>query len=149
MWAAAPFRVGETVGIAGGVVMTEEQFHAYVRTVARWNATQIGETLHLVDVIQAPDLSGGFINHACDSNLWLAVEVTLTARRDIAADEELTLDYALTTVEPCWRLERPCRCGSPLCRQTITGNDWRLPDVRARYSGHFASFINARIEAEA
>ncbi|HEU0026169.1 MAG TPA: SET domain-containing protein [Ktedonobacterales bacterium] len=147
MYAAAPIRAGETVAVAGGVVMTEEQFRAYLATVSRWNATQIGEALHLVDLIQSPDQSSGSINHACDSNLWLADEVTMVARRDIAAGEELTLDYALTTVDPAWTLDQSCQCGGPLCRHTITGNDWRLPEVRQRYRDHFAPFINQRIRA--
>ena len=64
MVATAPIRAGETVAIAGGVVMTEEEFHAYLATVSRWNATQIGEALHLVDLEQAPDASDGSINHS-------------------------------------------------------------------------------------
>lgn len=147
MFAAAPIGVGEVVAVAGGVVMSEAGFQAYRATVTRWNATQIGEALHLVDLIQTPNERDGSINHSCDSNLWLADEVTLVARRDIAAGEELTLDYALTTVEPAWALDMPCRCSSPLCRRTITGNDWLLPDLQARYAGHFAPFINARIRA--
>lgn len=150
MYAAAAIGAGETVAVAGGVVMTEAEFRAYVASVDRWNATQIGEALHLVDLIQAPGASEdneGSINHSCDSNLWLADEVTIVTRRDIAPGEELTLDYALTTVEPGWTLDQPCHCGSPRCRHTITGNDWLLPDLQARYAGHFAPFINARISA--
>ncbi|MGO8946736.1 MAG: SET domain-containing protein [Ktedonobacterales bacterium] len=145
MYASAPIVAGETVSVAGGTVMTEAQFHAYLATVSHWNATQIGETLHLVDLVATPEASSGSMNHSCDSNLWLGDEVTLVARRDIAAGEELTLDYALTTVEPTWRLDQPCRCGSALCRHIITGNDWQLPDVQQRYRGHFAPFINDRI----
>ena len=33
-----------------------------------------------------------YLNHSCDANAWLEDEVTLTARRDIAAGEEITLD---------------------------------------------------------
>jgi SET domain-containing protein len=147
MFAAAPIAAGEIVAVAGGVVMTEEEFQAYRATVTRWNATQIGEALHLVDLIQAPDASSGSINHSCDSNLWLKDEVTLVARRDIVAGEELTLDYALTTIESSWTLDQPCHCGSSLCRQAVTGNDWLLPDVRERYASHFAPFINDYIRA--
>ncbi len=127
--------------------MTEEKFRAYLATVSRWNATQIGEALHLVDLVQTPDQSNGSINHSCDSNLWMLDEVTLVARRDIARGEELTLDYALTTAEPTWTLDRPCQCGSVRCRHTITGNDWLLPDMPRRYHEHFAPFINERIRA--
>lgn len=145
MFAAASVATGETVAIVGGAVMSEDEFRAYIATVPRWNATQIDERRHLVDLEQSPDRMEGSINHSCDSNLWLADEVTLVARRPIAAGEELTLDYALTTVEPGWRLDRPCQCGMPTCRRTVTGNDWQLPEVQRRYAGHFAPFINARI----
>ena len=79
------------------------------------------------------------------AGLWLQEEVTMIARRAIAAGEELTLDYALTTVEPDWQLDQPCQCGTPACRHIIRGTDWQLPDVQQRYQGHFAPFINERI----
>ncbi len=145
MFARAAFQPGEIVSIMGGTLFTEAEFQAYVVSVERFNATQIGEGLHLVDLVQAPDQIAGSINHACDANLWLADEVTIIARRAIAAGEELTLDYALTTIEPGWVLDQPCQCGAAVCRHTITGNDWRLPDVQQRYRDHFAPFINARI----
>ena len=58
----------------------------------------------------------------------------------IGAGEELTLDYALTTTAPGWTLDQPCRCGAPGCHGSMTGNDWRLPDVQARYAGHFVPY---------
>lgn len=145
MFAAQPIRAGEVVAIVGGTPMTTTEFAAYRAGVTRWNAHQIGEDAHLVDLIQSPDQVEGSLNHSCDSNLWMDDEVTISARRDIAAAEELTLDYVLTTVAPDWRLDQPCQCGAEVCRHTITGNDWRLPDVQARYAGHFVPFINERI----
>ncbi len=82
---------------------------------------------------------------ADDANLWLQDEVTIVARRAIARAEELTLDYALTTVEPHWQLDQLCHCGTVAYRHIVTGNDWQLPDVQQRYQGHFAPFINERI----
>ena len=146
MYARAPFRAGETVAIIGGAPMTDAEFAAYRTTVERYNASQVGEDLHLVDFIQAPDQVEGSLNHSCDSNLWMNDEVTITARRDIVAGEELTLDYALITSDPDWRLDRPCQCGSPVCRRIVTGDDWRLPNVQQRYAGHFAPFLNTRIK---
>jgi hypothetical protein len=145
MFARKPIQAGEIVAIVGGTVMTEDVFHAYLATTSRFNATQIGERLHLVDLIQAPETVAGSINHSCDSNLWLPDEVTIVARRAIAPGEELTLDYALTTVEPDWQLDQHCQCGTTSCRQIIRGTDWQLPDVQQRYRGHFAPFINERI----
>ena len=145
MFARKPIQAGEIVAIVGGTMMTEDEFHAFISTTSRFNATQIGEHLHLVDLIQAPENVAGSINHSCDSNLWLQDEVTIVARRAIVSGEELTLDYALTTVEPDWQLDQPCRCGTTACRHIIRGTDWQLPDVQQRYQGHFAPFINERI----
>ena len=57
------------------------------------------------------------------------------------------MDDAIQTAQPVPLLEVPCACGALDCRGTITGDDWRLPGVRAKYAGHFAPFINRRIEA--
>jgi hypothetical protein len=73
-------------------------------------------------------------------------EITLVARCDIVPGEELTVDYALWECEPSYRLS-PCRCGSPLCRGRVTGDDWRSPDLQARYEGHFAPYISRMIGA--
>ena len=77
----------------------------------------------------------------------MADAVTVVARRDIRAGDEVTVDYALQTAQPVPLLEMPCACGTPDCRRSITGDDWRLPPVQARYAGHFAPFINKRTEA--
>lgn len=139
MFASHPIRKGEIVVKIGGSVMAEEEFSKYISTVARYNAVQIGEELHLVDVPTSP----GGMNHSCDANLWMSDEATVVARRDIAAGEELTQDYALYTTSPTWK--QPYHCGTPVCRQVITGNDWQLPDVQARYHDHFSPFLNERI----
>jgi len=108
---------------------------------------QIDEQLHLVELPEVTvQRGGGALNHSCDSTLWMADEVTLIARRAIAAGEELTVDYALFSGEADAGLEQGCRCGSPVCRHITTGNDWQLPEVQQRYYSHFSPFINARIE---
>lgn len=140
MFASRPIHAGEVVVRIGGTLMTEEAFQAYIATVPRYNAVQIGEELHLVDL---PTSSGG-MNHSCDANLWMRDEVTVVARRDIVAGEELTQDYALYTASPTWSM-KPCRCGALVCRKEITGNDWQLPDVQERYRDHFSPFLNERI----
>ncbi len=140
MFARQSIPKGEIVVRIGGTVMTEEEFRRYIATVSRYNAVQIGEGTHLVDVLTAV----GGMNHSCDANLWMRDEITVVARRDIAAGEELTQDYALYTASPTWTLQ-PCRCGTPVCRHVITGNDWQRSDVQERYRGHFAPFLNERI----
>ena len=145
IFARAAIRQGEIVEIIGGQVMTEAEFETLQRNTPRYNAVQIGEGLHLVELPENTQQRAGSLNHSCDSNLWMADEVKLVARWDIAAGQELTVDYALFTAQSQWVMDQPCRCGSPLCRTTITGNDWKLPDVQARYRNHFSPFLNERI----
>lgn len=146
-FARQPIKAGEAVEIIGGVVMTDDEFKVFAHNAERYNAVQIAEGLHLVEELDVTQQrEGGSLNHSCDSNLWMADEVTLVARHNIAAGDELTVDYALFTVLGDWHLELPCRCGAVDCRHTITGNDWQISAVQERYYPHFSPFINARIE---
>jgi hypothetical protein len=106
------------------------------------SSLSIGEGTSLV---QGADDPAQFMNHSCDSGCWMADEVTVVTRRSIGAGEEVTLDYALVSADPEWRME--CQCGSDLCRGVVTGNDWKLPDVQERYRNHFSPFINQRVAA--
>lgn len=81
-------------------------------------------------------------NHSCDPNLWMDDTVTESARRDIAAGEELTVDYALHSDDPSWQMK--CVCGSALCRSIITGSDWKRPALQELYAGHFSPHLTAR-----
>lgn len=149
MFARQPIQKGEAVVIVGGTVMTEAQFETFQTAHSFYNFIQIDKHLYLVEdpaVTRSPNGSKGSMNHSCDSNTWMEDEVTLVARRDIEAGEELTVDYALFTTQSNWMLDTRCRCRSPYCRRVITGDDWRREDVQERYRHHFSPFINRRIE---
>src|SRR5262249_23495802 len=62
-------------------------------------------------------------------------QIVFVAMRDVAAGEDLTLDYATIEhdVEPM-----DCRCGAPGCRRVITGQDWRRPELQKQYGNSFA-----------
>lgn len=90
--------------------------------------------------------SGDFINRSCDANVWLAGENTLAARRDIAAGEKLTIDYALFGSDEDDVNPWDCRCGPPPCLGHVTGKDCRHPELQEWNRGHFSPFINRRIE---
>ena len=68
--------------------------------------------------------------------MGFAGDIVLVAMRDISAGEELTTDYALFddhdgTME--------CRCGTPPCRDTVSGRDWQRPDLQRKYGSYFSS----------
>jgi len=146
-FAVAPIAAGETLLILSGLPLTQAEMERtlaeYIAAGKYFNSMEVEEAvhLHLEDVLPVP------FNHSCDSNGWMADAVTVAARRDIRAGEEVTVDYSLQTAQPVPLLEIPCACGTSACRGTITGDDWRLLAVQMRYSGHFAPFINRRIAA--
>jgi SET domain-containing protein len=89
----------------------------------------------------------GYGNHACDPALWWTGPYELTARRDIAAGDEITNDYGTSTADPSFTMT--CTCGSRLCRHTVSGDDWRRPELRERYDGHWIPVLLERIRADA
>jgi hypothetical protein len=43
--------------------------------------------------------------------------------------------------------EMKCQCGAVNCRGTITGVDWKKPEIQRKYDGYFSWFIQRRIDA--
>jgi len=142
MFAAAPIHAGEVVLRWGGTIFSGEDLQTGKAKAG--TAAQMANDLYLADPADDPDSPDYCLNHSCDPNVWLSDALTLTARREIVPGEELTADYALWESDPTWGLA-PCRCGSPLCRGRVTGDDWRRPDLQARYAGHFTPYLQSRI----
>jgi SET domain-containing protein len=59
-----------------------------------------------------------YLNHSCEPNCGIRGTKTVVAMRDIKKNEELTLDYAITEVDPAWYII--CTCGNKSCRKKIT-----------------------------
>ena len=120
------------------------ELQAIAASGIRYSSAPVGEDQNLLwDVVDTDAGGPGGANHSCDPSLWMRDERTVCARRDIGAGEELTMDYAVVTVTPEWRMQ--CQCGTSACRGVVTGNDWRIPELQQRYAGRFSPFINARI----
>jgi SET domain-containing protein len=92
---------------------------------------------------EAPVHEDGPVNHACDPNLGWAGD-TLVTLGDVAAGEELVVDYAMSTADPDWFLR--CHCASYRCRQMVEGTDWRIPQLQRRYAGHWAPHVQRLID---
>jgi len=85
-----------------------------------------------------------FINHSCNANIWFhPTENKFLARRDIKLGEELTYDYGTTECNPKWGMD--CLCGLDCCRGRISGDDWKNPEFRARFQGHFFGGVQQKI----
>lgn len=144
LFALAPVQTGERLVLWGGTVFTRADLlagKANPETIA-----VLDQDLYLADPVEAALTEEYALNHSCDPNAWLLDALTVGARRPIAAGEEVTADYALWLFEQDWRLD-PCRCGAPLCRGRVTGQDWRRPELQARYAGHFTPYLNRLIDS--
>lgn len=82
-------------------------------------------------------------NHGCDPNAGFQGQIFLVAMRDIRADEQVCFDYAMVLNLPGYRFD--CLCGAKNCRGTITGEDWKRPDLQRRYAGYFQWYLEKRI----
>jgi SET domain-containing protein len=83
------------------------------------------------------------INHSCDPNVGWSADGLVTMR-DVAAGTELTTDYALSISDPAYLLR--CHCQTYRCRQLVTGDDWRIPELQRRYFGHWAPAVQRLID---
>jgi uncharacterized protein len=84
------------------------------------------------------------VNHSCAPNVGMGGNVLLVSMRDIAAGEELTIDYALFLGDPAFAMD--CRCGTAVCRGVVTGTDWMNTDLQERYRGWFSWWLQQKIE---
>jgi uncharacterized protein len=75
-----------------------------------------------------------FGNHSCDPNMWHVGPYEIATRRTVGVGEELTIDYG--TQSGAAGFSMACSCGSLICRGVVSSNDWRLPELQARYRRH-------------
>lgn len=101
----------------------------------------VHEDLHLV--MPARSVTH-FANHGCDPTLWHVGPYALATRRDVDAGEELTIDYGTNSGAAGFVMV--CRCGSADCRGRVSSEDWRRPELRVRYDGHWTPALQRRID---
>jgi hypothetical protein len=130
VFATRSFRVGETVMV--GVIDRElDHNHSH--------ASQVSEKRFV--------LHGGLItkvNHSCEPNCGIHLNASgahdIIARQPIAAGQEITFDYAMRNYSVEY-FAAHFQCGSPRCRDRITG--WKdLPAERKTdYRGFVAPYL--------
>jgi uncharacterized protein len=145
LYATALLVRGEIVSVKGGHLIdraTLEQNMAVVNDADM----QIADNLFLAP-LTADEFEGVmmFLNHSCEPNVGVQGQIVFVTLRDVAAGEELTLDYGTIDhdAEPM-----ACRCGAATCRGTITGEDWRRQDLQLKYGDHFAWHLLRRMRSE-
>lgn len=139
LFAISPIRRGELVMRLGGRIIDDA---ALAGLTEPYSSLIVEPGTHLLIDPADPVRYG---NHSCDPSLWHADVVTITARREIAVGEELTIDYSTHTGTEDWAMT--CHCGSDICRGVVTGSDWQLRRLQEAYGDHWSPPLLDRIRA--
>jgi len=145
VFASEPIGAGEIVAVKVGHIVNTAEVLTITEAIGDFSL-QIHDDLFLTPRTEdeVADMVI-MINHSCDANVGFDGQVTYVAIRDIPAGEELCHDYAMARTEPYEMAG--CRCGADACRGTVTHEDWKLPEVQARYGRYFMPHILRRIDA--
>jgi SET domain-containing protein len=142
LFAAAAIAAGEIVCVKGGHIFGRDELKALQPRLGPAEI-QIGEDLFIGPTTdEEREGSMIFSNHSCDPNIGVKGQIVFVTIRDIAAGEELTHDWATTDDDS---YELTCNCGAPACRGTITGQDWRKPELQEKYRGYFSWYLAEKI----
>jgi hypothetical protein len=131
----------EVLAVWGGKVVTLAEVLALPQE-EQGHTIQVYDGLYLapLDMEEPAD----YVNHSCNPNAGICGQITLVAMRDIAPGEEITFDYAMADSSSFDEFD--CSCGAATCRGRVSGNDWKLPVLWARYNGYFSTYLQKRIE---
>ena len=134
---------GEVVAVKGGHLM-DGSAAAGLPDAIRDSAFQIAADCFLA-ALTGDEHDGVMmrVNHSCEPNVGMGGNVLLVSMRDIAAGEELTIDYALFLGDPGFVME--CRCATGACRGVVRGTDWMRADLQERYRGWFSWWLQQKI----
>ena len=139
--AVSPIDAGEVVAVKGGHLIDEATVVEMADVVGN-SDIQITDELYVAavcaDEYEAVML---YLNHSCQPNVGVAGNIVFVAMRAIAAGEELTIDYAMIDDHED---SMTCHCGAPACRGTITGQDWRRPELQSRYGRYFSWYLQVK-----
>jgi uncharacterized protein len=145
LFAVAPIQQGEIVCIKGGYIF-DRQALRQVAAVLGPAEIQIAEDLFIGPRVEIErEGSMIFSNHSCEPNIGVQGQIIFVALRDIKTGEELTHDWATTDDDT---YEMDCNCGAATCRKILTGQDWRKPELQAKYQGYMSWYLQEKIRRE-
>jgi uncharacterized protein len=105
---------GTRVGVIHGPVVIVHQF---VGKLVEQSLNWIG--IGRYSWINTKESPFKFINHSCDPNTFIQGKRVVIALKNIAAGEEVTMDYSLTEADPDYTVPGGCHCGSRKCRKVV------------------------------
>lgn len=142
LFAVEPITAGEVVCIKGGSIIDRQTLES-MPDWFRSAEIQITDDLFIAPVTaEERDGSMIFSNHSCEPNIGVKGQVVFVAMRDIKPGEELTHDWAMTDNDES---THECNCGTASCRKTITGRDWQIPELQAKYRDYMSWHLAEKV----
>lgn len=84
-----------------------------------------------------------YFNHSCDPNTGFDADDNYVAIHPIRKDEEFSLDYSFLNTNQDYVLI--CHCGTPQCRRSVTGSEWKNPQFVKEREQYFASTVRSAL----
>jgi hypothetical protein len=133
---------GEVVAIKGGYIMPAEEWAAIEGSVGPAAEVYVSDGLVIAPQSKA-EYEGSMmhLNHSCEPNIGVEGQIVFVAMRNIEADEELVIDYAMIDDSDG---EMACLCRAASCRKIISGRDWRKPELQRKYQGYFSAYLRKK-----
>lgn len=135
LFAVKKIEKGEVVVVFGGQALTLTEVQKLPPSRRKY-ALQVEDQVFLYSEHDGP---GDWVNHSCDPNVGFEGQVVLVAMRTIEAGEEICFDYAMSDTADYDEFQ--CTCGTSKCRNFVSKDDWRRPELQDRYQGYFARHI--------
>ena len=136
----------ELLAVFGGFVLTLKEEESLPKKFQD-TGVQISENF----VLTSKDKEyTDFFNHNCDPNAGFKGQIFLVALMDIEKGEEITFDYAMVLhkAKRAKMYRFKCLCGSSMCRNYVTENDWKIPELQKKYDGYFQYFLQEKINKD-
>jgi len=81
---------------------------------------------------------GYFLNHSCNPSCGIRGK-KVVAMRDIKPGEEITVDYAITTLDKKWKMK--CSCEESRCRKVIRSVQFLPKKIFEKYKNFMPLYI--------
>ncbi len=123
----------ETVIVYGGVIIPKKDISKYRQLFGDYDLP-LDDEYFIAPTSKEELIQTGAVNHSCEPTLGWKNALTLVTIRNVKKGEELAPDYAMHGGYPD---EMSCNCGTKTCRKNIRSDDWKSPEIRAKYGQWF------------
>lgn len=133
-------RNGETVIVYGGVIVPKSDIAKYREMFGDYDLP-LDDHFSIAPTSREELLQTGSVNHSCEPTAGWKNSNMIVTIKDVKAGEEISVDYAMHGGYPG---DMNCNCGTASCRKVIRQDDWKIPQLQAKYRQWFLPYVRAK-----